>query len=290
MKKNILKRGLLFLLGTCVILGFSGCAGTGDTADSSAAPSSAASAKLSGNISLTGSTSMEKMVNALAEGFMEANTGVKVNAEFVGSSAGIEALVAGNCDIGNASRELKDSEKSSGAVENIMAIDGIAMVVNKANTVTNLTKDQLIGIYTGTIKNWSEVGGNDTAIVVVGREAGSGTRGAFEEILGIEDKCSYANELDSTGAAMAKVASTEGAIAYVSLDILDDTVTAVTLDGVEATPENIKAGNYFLSRPFVMATKGEISAQSELVQAFFDYVESAEGQKIIEDVGLILPN
>lgn len=271
-------------------IGLAGCTETAQQDNSgTSGTTQSQTAKLSGNISMVGSTSMEKLANALSEGFMAANPGVTVNAEFVGSSAGIESLVGGKCDIGNASRALKDSEKSSGAVENIVAIDGIAMVVNKANPVKNLSKDQLIGIYTGTIKNWSEVGGSDTAIVVVGREAGSGTRGAFEEILGIEEKCVYANELDSTGAAMAKAASTEGAIAYVSLDVINDTVNAVSLDNVEPTADNILSGSYFLCRPFVMATKGEISSQSDLVKAFFDYVESSEGQEIIKKVGLILP-
>lgn len=281
----------LTLAAALAAVGLTGCNSSGKPEENSASPSapSAQTADLSGNISMAGSTSMEKLANALSEGFMAKYPKVTVNAEFVGSSAGIESLIGGKCDIGNASRELKDSEKTSGAVDNTVAIDGIAMVVNKANTVTDLTKDQLIGIYTGSIKNWKDVGGTDTAIVVVGREAGSGTRGAFEEILDIADKCVYANELDSTGAAMAKAASTEGAVAYVSLDVVGDSVKAVSLDGVEPTAENILSGTYFLCRPFVMATKGQISEQSELVKAFFDYVKSAEGQKIIEKVGLILP-
>ena len=244
-------------------------------------------ADLSGSISMSGSTSMEKLANAVAESFMEKYPGVTVTAEFTGSGAGIEAVTAGTCDIGNSSRNLKEEELANGVVENIVAIDGIAVVVDPANTTEGLTKDQLIGIYTGEIKNWSEVGGADAPIVVVGREAGSGTRGAFEEILKIEDACAYANELDSTGAVMAKVASTPGAIGYVSLDVVDDTVIALPLEGVEATAENIKAGNYFLSRPFVMATKGEISEQSEAVQALFDYLKSDEGKDLIQSVGLI---
>ncbi len=243
--------------------------------------------KLSGSITLIGSTSMEKLSNAVAEDFMNKNRNVTVTPEFVGSGAGIEAVINGTADIGNSSRNLKDAEKEAGAVENIVAIDGIAVVLDKSNTVTNLTKDQLIGIYTGTIRNWSELGGNDQPIVVIGREAGSGTRGAFEEILKVEDQCVYANELDNTGAVMAKVASTKGAIGYVSLDVVDDSVTVADLEGVAATAENIKAGNYFLSRPFVMATKGEISEQSELIQAFFEYLKSEDGKAIIEAVGLI---
>lgn len=210
-----------------------------------------------------------------------------VQAEFTGSSAGIESVLVGQCDVGDSSRALKDDEKAKGAVENIVAIDGIAVVVDPSNAVDGLSKDELTGIYDGSITNWKDVGGSDMPIVVVGREAGSGTRGAFEELLGLEDACKYANELDSTGAVMAKVASTPGSIGYVSLDVVDDTVKAVKLDDVEPTEENIKAGSYFLSRPFVMATKGEISEQNELVQALFDYVYSAEGDDLIKSVGLI---
>lgn len=243
--------------------------------------------KLSGTISLAGSTSMQKLADALAETFMEANSGVTVTVEYSGSSAGIESLLNGSCDIGDASRNLKDSEKSGGAVENIVAIDGIAVIVDRNNTVAGLTKQQLSDIYTGAVTNWSEVGGSDTPIVVVGREAGSGTRGAFEEILKVEDACKYAVECDSTGAAMAKVASTEGAIGYVSLDVLDDSVNALNLDDVAPTSDNIVAGTYFLCRPFVMATKGEISGQNELVQAFFDFLKSDEGKAVVKAVGLI---
>lgn len=233
---------------------------------------------------------MEKLANAVAESFMAKYPDVTVTPEFTGSSAGIEAVTAGSVDIGNSSRALKDSEKEAGAIENIVAIDGIAVAVDPANAITGLSKDQLISIYKGEIKNWSEVGGSDMPIVVVGREAGSGTRGAFEEILEIEDACAYANELDSTGAVMAKVASTPGAIGYVSLDVVDDTVIALALDDVAATAENVKAGDYFLSRPFVMATKGEVADQNELVKALFDYLKSEEGQSVISGVGLILPD
>lgn len=246
-----------------------------------------AGADLSGSISMAGSTSMEKLANAVAESFMAKYPGVTVTAEFTGSSAGIEAVTAGSVDIGNSSRALKEEEKAAGVVENVVAIDGIAVVVDPANTVKDLTKDQLVSIYTGETKNWSELGGEDAPIVVIGREAGSGTRGAFEELVGVEDACAYASELDSTGAVIAKVASTPGAIGYASLDAIDDTVTAVALEGVEPTVENIKAGSYFLSRPFVMATKGEISEQNETVQALFDYLASDEGKAVISGVGLI---
>ncbi|MDF2905733.1 MAG: putative secreted protein [Herbinix sp.] len=249
--------------------------------------SSDANTDLSGSISIAGSTSMEKLSNVVAEAFMIKYPGVTVTAEFIGSSAGVEAVTAGTVNIGNASRNLKDTEKSSGAVENIVAIDGIAVILDKANTVTNITKDQLIQIYTGQINNWSAIGGSNQPIVVVGREAGSGTRGAFEELLEIEDQAKYSNEINSTGGVMAKVTSTPGAIGYVSLDIVDETVIAVSIDGVEPTEENIKAGSYLLSRPFVMATKGEISEQSKEVQTLFEYLKSEEGKELIKSIGLI---
>ena len=256
-------------------------------ASSEEASEEAAPADLSGSITMAGSTSMEKLANALSEVFMEKYPNVSMQAEFTGSSAGIEALLAGQADIGNVSRELKAEELEKGVVSNVVAIDGIAVIKDNANAVADLTKQQLTDIYTGTITNWSELGGENQPIVVIGREAGSGTRGAFEEILGVEDACAYSNELDSTGAVVAKVASTPGAIGYVSLDVLDDTVTPFSLEGVEPTAENIKAGDYVLSRPFVMATLGEISEQNELVQATFDLIYSEEGSALVEAVGLI---
>ena len=256
-------------------------------AESSAAAPAETTADLSGSISMVGSTSMEKLANALSEAFMEKYPDVTVTAEFVGSGAGVEAVTNGTADIGNSSRSLKDEEKAAGVVENVVAIDGIAVCVDPANEVANLTKEQLTNIYNGTVTNWKEVGGADEPIIVIGREAGSGTRGAFEELVDLKDACKYANELDSTGAVIAKVASTPGAIGYASLDALDDSVKALSLEGVEATAENIKAGNYFLSRPFVMATKGEISEQNDLVQAWFDFVLGDEGQQIASEVGLI---
>ena len=256
-------------------------------AESSAAAPAETTTDLSGSISMVGSTSMEKLANALSEAFMEEYPDVTVTAEFVGSGAGIEAVTNGTADIGNSSRSLKDEEKAAGVVENVVAIDGIAVCVDPANEVADLTKEQLTNIYNGTVTNWKEVGGADEPIIVIGREAGSGTRGAFEELVDLVDGCKYAKELDSTGAVIAKVASTPGAIGYASLDALDDSVKSLSLEGVEATAENIKAGNYFLSRPFVMATKGEISEQNDLVQAWFDFVLGDEGQQVASEVGLI---
>lgn len=258
-------------------------AGCGGASGGSEDTSSAGSGDV---IKMSGSTSMEKLCNTLKEQYL-ADTGVEIDVQFTGSGAGIQSVTEGTVDIGNASRALKDEEKAAGIAENIVALDGIGIVVDKSNTVTDITKDQLAQIYKGEIKNWKEVGGSDTPIVVIGREAGSGTRGAFEEILDIEEACVYSQEINSTGAVMAKVATTPGAVGYVSLDVIDDTVNTVKIDGVEATTENIKAGTYSLQRPFVMATKGEISEQSQTVQELFTYIDSDKGQEIIAKAGLI---
>ena len=246
-------------------------------------------AELNGTLALGGSTSMEKLCEAMSESFMEANPGVTVTVEYTGSGAGLEALAAGSIDIGNASRKLKDAEKENGSVENIVAIDGIAVIAEKSNTVTNITAEDLAKVYKGEVSNWKDLGGDDQPIVVIGREAGSGTRDAFEELMEVKDACVYAQELDSTGAVLAKVASTPGAIGYVSLDVVDDTVIGLKIDGVEPTEEQILAGNYILQRPFVMATTGELSEQNEIVKAWFDYIGSETGKEIIKKVGLIIP-
>ena len=232
---------------------------------------------------------MQKLCEAMIESFSEEYPDITVTAEYTGSGAGLEAVAAGKTDIGNSSRALKDSEKAAGVEENIVAIDGIAVIANKAGKVLDLTTGQLSDIYTGKITNWKDLGGDDEAIVVIGREAGSGTRGAFEELLKIEDQCAYAQELDSTGGVLAKVAATPGSIGYVSLDVVDDTVTALSLNGVAPTEENIVAGSYTLSRPFVMATKGTVDAQSDAVKTWFGYVESDAGKAVITGLGLILP-
>ena len=276
-----LKRITTLLVASLMILGsLTACGGNSSESGNS---------QLNGNITLNGSTSMNKLANALREGFMTANPGVTVNVEFTGSGTGIQAAIDGTTDIGNSSRALKEEEIQAGLVENIVAIDGIAVIVNKDVTVTDVTSEQLAKIYKGEIKNWSELGGKNEPIVVVGRESGSGTRGAFEELLEVEDLCDYAQEIDSTGGVLSTVANTSGAIGYISLDVIDDSVTIMAINGVVASEENIVAGDYLLSRPFVMATKGAISEQNELVQAFFTYIESEEGQSIIKQVGLILP-
>ena len=238
-------------------------------------------------ISLNGSTSMEKMVNAIKDGVVYDYPELSLEPQFTGSSAGIEAVINGKSNIGNSSRELKESELEQCLVSNVVAIDAIAIVTDIDNKTDNLTKEQLIDIYTGKIRNWKEVGGDDLPIVVIGREAGSGTRSAFEEILGLEEKCEYANEVNESGPIVAKVRSIPGAIGYVSLDVVDDSIKTLAIDGVYATDEAIIDGSYSLQRPFVMATKGTIEEQSEQVQNLFKYIYSEDGRKIIESVGLI---
>lgn len=276
------------LLLACV-LSFSlvGCGGTnnegGDTADKT---------QISGTVRLDGSTSMEKLVNGIKEAIVEEYPNLQLEPQFTGSGTGIKSVIAGTADIGDSSRALKDEEKEQGLVENIVAIDGIAIITDKANKVTDLTTDQLVKIYTGEITNWKDLGGDDQNIVVIGREASSGTRGAFEEILKVtgeegQPACKYARELNETGAVVAAVESTPGAIGYVSLDNITDKVAALKLDGVVPSEETVKDGSYTLQRPFVMATKGEISKQSEQVQAVFDFINSDKGQEVIKKVGLV---
>lgn len=302
MKKKIIAAFTALCLGATM---FAGCGASDKEASDGAAQnvdsadgasqqegtgaSQEGSADLSGTLTLAGSTSMEKLCEAMSESFMQANPGVTVTVEYTGSGAGLESLAAGSVDIGNASRGLKDEEVAGGSVENIVAIDGIAVITDKENTVTDITAEDLAKVYTGEIANWSELGGSDQPIVAIGREAGSGTRDAFEELLEVKDACKYAQELDSTGAVLAKVAATPGAIGYVSLDVLNDTVIGVKIDGVDPTEQEILAGNYLLQRPFVMATKGEIKDQNEIVKAWFDYIGSEEGKAVIQKVGLIIP-
>lgn len=296
-----MKKLIAIALAGVLTLAMTACGAQNSAADTTAATTAAATAatettaetteaaKLSGTVTLAGSTSMQKLCEAMIESFEEVYPDITVTAEYTGSGAGLEALAGGKTDIGNASRSLKDGEKQSGAVENIVAIDGIAVITHKDSVVSDLTAQQLTDIYTGKITNWKDLGGADEAIVVLGREAGSGTRGAFEELLKIEDQCAYAQELDSTGGVLAKVAATPGSIGYVSLDVVDDTVKALSLDGVAPTEENIVAGSYKLSRPFVMATLGTIDEQNDLVKTWFNYVQSDEGQAVIKAMGLILP-
>ena len=253
------------------------------------APATTAAAKLSGTVATDGSTSMEKVIGALGEAFMEANPDTTFTYNPTGSGSGIQAVQEGRCDIGLSSRALKDAEKEAGLTETVLAYDGIAMIVNPANPVEDLSLEQIADIYTGKITNWAEVGGNDSQIVLIGREAGSGTRGGFEEIVGVVDACQYRQELSSTGDVITTVAQNPDAIGYASLAAVKDTVKALKVAGVTPTEATVKDGTYTIQRPFVLATKtGE--KLNDVAQAFFDYATSADASEIITAAGAVPAN
>lgn len=258
-------------------------------AETPATQAPAAPESISGTVSTDGSTSMEKVIGALGEAFMEANDQVKFTYNPTGSSSGIQAVQEGRCDIGLSSRALKDEEKASGLVETVLAYDGIALIVNPGNTVEDLTLEQIADIYTGKITNWSEVGGQDAEIVLIGREAGSGTRSGFEEIVEVKDQCKYRQELSSTGDVIATVAQNPGAIGYASLASAKDTVKALKVGGVAPSEETVKDTSYAIQRPFVLATKQDATL-SPAAQAFFDYITSAEANEIIVAAGVVPAN
>ncbi len=240
---------------------------------------------LSGSVSTDGSTSMESVIGALGEAFTKANPNVKFTYNPTGSSSGITAVSEGRCDIGLSSRALKEDEKAS-LTETTLALDGIAIVVNNSNTVSDLTLDQIAKMYTGEITNWSQVGGKDGEIVLIGREAGSGTRDGFESITGTEDKCKYRQELTSTGDVITTVSQNPNAIGYASLSAVSDKIKAITVGGVAATEETVKDGTYVVQRPFVLVTKTGAEL-SEAAQAFFDYITSSDASSIISQQGAV---
>ena len=244
---------------------------------------------LSGTVSTDGSTSMEKVINSLGESFMAMNKDVKFTYNPTGSGSGIQAVSEGRCDIGLSSRALKDDEKASGLVETVVALDGIAIVVNPENPVSDLDIDTIAKIYTGEITNWKDVGGNDAEIVLIGREAGSGTRDGFESITDTKDACQYRQELTSTGDVINTVSQNPDAIGYASLSAVGDSVKALTVGSVEATEATVKDGSYVVQRPFVLVTK-EGTKLSPAAQAFFDYALSADAASIIAAAGAVAAN
>ena len=254
-----------------------------------AAPQTEAPAALSGTVATDGSTSMEKVIGALGEAFMEANSGVNFTYNPTGSGSGITAVSEGRCDIGLSSRALKDSEVESGLVGTVLAYDGIAVIVNPANTVEDLDTETIARIYTGEITNWSEVGGADAEIVLVGREAGSGTRSGFEELTETVDKCKYRQELTSTGDVITAVAQNPDAIGYASLASVKDSVKALKVAGVTPTEETVKDGTYLIQRPFVLVTKEGVEL-SPVAQAFFDYATKGQANDIITASGVVPAN
>ena len=258
-------------------------------AQTTAAPQTEAPAALSGTVATDGSTSMEKVIGALGEAFMEANSGVNFTYNPTGSGSGITAVSEGRCDIGLSSRALKDSEVASGLVGTVLAYDGIAVIVNPANTVEDLDIETIAKIYTGEITNWSEVGGADAEIVLVGREAGSGTRSGFEELTETVDKCKYRQELTSTGDVITAVAQNPDAIGYASLASVKDSVKALKVAGVTPSEETVKDGTYLIQRPFVLVTKEGV-ALSPVAQAFFDYATKGQANDIITASGVVPAN
>ena len=244
---------------------------------------------LSGKVATDGSTSMEKVIGALKETFEGENKNVEVSYNPTGSSAGITAVLEGRCDIGLSSRNLKDAEKEQGMVATTLAYDGIAVIVNPQNTVEDLTVEQIAAIYKGEITNWSEVGGIDAEIVLIGREAGSGTRSGFEEIVDVEDACQYRQELTSTGDVITAVAQNPGAVGYASLASVKDTVKAIKVGGVAPSDETVKNETYAIQRPFVLVTK-EGTALTETAQAFFDFITSEAAREVITAAGVVPAN
>ena len=239
-----------------------------------------------GTVSTDGSTSMEKVIGALGESFMEANKGTTFTYNPTGSGSGIQAVSEGRCDIGLSSRALKDDEKASGLKETIVALDGIAIIVNPQNPVKDLSLEQIAKIYTGEITNWKDVGGEDAEIVLIGREAGSGTRDGFESITDTKDACQYRQELTSTGDVITTVSQNPNAIGYASLAAIKDSVKALTVNGVAPTEATVKDGTYLVQRPFVLVTK-EGAALSETAQKFFDFATSADAASIISAAGAV---
>ena len=239
-------------------------------------------------VTTDGSTSMNKVIGALGEAF-QSDSGITVTYNATGSGAGIQAVLEGRCDIGLASRELKDEEKAKGLEGTVLAYDGIAIIVNPENPVNDLDLETIAKIYTGEIRNWKEIGGNDAEIVLIGREAGSGTRDGFESITDTEDKCAYRQELTSTGDVITTVASNPNAIGYASLASVKDTVKALKIDGVTASEETIKNGTYVVQRPFVLVTKTDVTL-SESAQSFFNFITSEAAQGIIIEAGVVPAN
>ena len=246
-------------------------------------------ASVSGTVSTDGSTSMEKVIGALSESYMAANKDVTVNYNPTGSGAGITAVQEGTCDIGLSSRALKDEEKAAGLKETVLAYDGIAIIVHPDNPVSDLSIEQIAKLYTGEITNWKDVGGSDAEVVLIGREAASGTRDGFESITGTKDKCQYRQELTSTGDVITAVSQNPDAIGYASLAAIKDSVKALSVDGVTPGETTVKDGSYPVQRPFVLVTV-EGKALSAAAQSFFDYATSADAADIIAKAGAVAAN
>ena len=286
-----MKRAMTLLLSLTLTAALLAGCGSQDTASDDTTGDTTAedtATELSGTVSTDGSTSMEEVIGALGEQFMADNSGVSVTYNPTGSGSGIEAVKNGSCDIGLSSRALKDEEKESGLTETTVALDGIAIIVNAENTVTDLSIDQIAQIYTGAVTDWSELGGSAGAIAVIGRETGSGTRDGFESITGTEDACVLAQELSSTGAVIEAVRTTPGAIGYASLSAVEgqEGITVLTVGGVAPSEATVLDGSYTIQRPFVFVTKTD-GQLSEAAQAFFDFATSTAASDLIAAAGAV---
>ena len=293
--KKITRRSFLTVCGAvAAAAALTACGGSASSAAASSTSTAAGSAAsstaaaLSGNVATGGSTSMKNVIAALTEGFAEVEPGVTVSYDPTGSGAGITGATDKTLDIGLSSRALKDDEKAD-VDGTTIALDGIAIIVNNASKVEDLTVDQLKQMFTGEITNWSEVGGDDGEIVLIGREAGSGTRDGFESIVDVKDSCKYAQELTATGAVISAVEANPLAIGYASLSAIGDTVKAVTVGGVECSEETVKDGSYEVQRPFVFVTNKSVTL-SEQAQAFFDFATSADAADLIRTAGAVPVN
>ena len=284
MEDKEMKKIIKLFLALLVMMSLVACSGKTSTDDENVNGGSTTTETKT--VSTDGSTSMEKVIGALGESFMANNEGVNFTYNPTGSGSGITAVSEGRCDIGLSSRALKDEEKASGLVETVLAYDGIAIIVNNDNPVTNISLEDLTKVYTGEITNWKELGGNDGKIVLIGREAGSGTRDGFETITNTKDLCKYRQELTSTGDVITTVSTNPDAIGYASLASVKDSVKALTVDGVTATEATIKDGSYPIQRPFVLVTKDGVTL-SETAQSFYDYATSADVSEIITAAGCV---
>ena len=287
-----MKKLLTFAMAAVMALALlAGCGNTAaDDNGSTDQPSGGSdTAAVSGTVSTDGSTSMEKVIGALSESYMAANKDVTVNYNPTGSGSGITAVQEGTCDIGLSSRALKDEEKAAGLQETVLAYDGIAIIVHPDNPVSDLTLDQIAKLYTGEITNWKDVGGNDAAVVLIGREAASGTRDGFESITGTKEKCQYRQELTSTGDVITAVSQNPDAIGYASLASVKDSVKALNVDGVTPSEATVKDGSYKVQRPFVLVTM-EGRALTPAAQSFFDYATSSGAADIIAKAGAVAAN
>ena len=287
-----MKKFIALLLAAVLTLALAACGSKNDTNtndNSNDTNNDNAPAAVTGTVATDGSTSMEKVIGALSESFMANNADATVTYNPTGSGAGITAVQEGTCDIGLSSRALKDEEKAAGLKETVLAYDGIAIIVHPGNPVSDLTIEQIAQLYTGEITNWKDVGGNDAEVVLIGREAASGTRDGFESITGTKEKCQYRQELTSTGDVITAVSQNPDAIGYASLASIKDSVKALSVDGVTPSEDTVKDGSYKVQRPFVLVTV-EGKALTPVAQAFFDYATSPDAAAIIAKAGAVAAN